>query len=127
MDRYFYFRDVADEANDSDDGASCMIPVRNITGIGPGTSITIQTRPAFNYLEYGFKYSIPGCAFATAHCNAALGIANVDDGSCQFHQIFFKDSDGDGYLDVEWSGECDNPNYDNEDDCEDPDIRGNNI
>ena len=40
MDRYFYFRDVADEANDSDDGASCMIPVRNITGIGPGTSIT---------------------------------------------------------------------------------------
>ena len=40
MDRYFYFRDVADEANDSDDGASCMIPVKNITGIGPGTSIT---------------------------------------------------------------------------------------
>ena len=40
MERYFYFRDVADEANDSDDGASCMIPVKNITAVGPGTSIT---------------------------------------------------------------------------------------
>ena len=44
MDRYFYFRDVADEANDSDDGASCMIPVRNITGMHAqgGTAIDIQ-------------------------------------------------------------------------------------
>ena len=40
MERYFYFRDVADEANDSDDGASCMVPVKNITAIGPGTAIT---------------------------------------------------------------------------------------
>tara|TARA_R100000781_G_scaffold112646_1_gene80062 strand:- start:49 stop:444 length:396 start_codon:yes stop_codon:yes gene_type:complete len=40
MERYFYFRDVADEANDSDDGASCMVPVKNITGIGPGNAIT---------------------------------------------------------------------------------------
>ena len=40
MERYFYFRDVADEANDSDDGASVMVPVKNITAVGPGTSIT---------------------------------------------------------------------------------------
>ena len=40
MERYFYFRDVADEANDSDDGASVMVPVKNITGIGPGTAVT---------------------------------------------------------------------------------------
>ena len=40
MERYFYFRDVADEANDSDDGASCMVPVKNITAIGPGNAIT---------------------------------------------------------------------------------------
>ena len=40
MERYFYFRDVADEANDSDDGASVMVPVKNITAIGPGTAIT---------------------------------------------------------------------------------------
>ena len=36
MERYFYFRDVADEANDSDDCASVMVPVRNITAIAPG-------------------------------------------------------------------------------------------
>ena len=40
MERYFYFRDVADEANDSDDGASVMVPVKNITAIAPGTAIT---------------------------------------------------------------------------------------
>ena len=40
MERYFYFRDVADEANDSDDGASCMVPVKNITAVGPGNAIT---------------------------------------------------------------------------------------
>ena len=40
MERYFYFRDVADEANDSDDGASVMVPVRNITAIAPGNAIT---------------------------------------------------------------------------------------
>ena len=40
MERYFYFRDVADEANDSDDGASVMVPVKNITAIGPGNAIT---------------------------------------------------------------------------------------
>ena len=40
MEKYFYFRDVADEANDSDDGASVMVPVKNITAIAPGTAIT---------------------------------------------------------------------------------------
>ncbi len=40
MERYFYFRDVADEVNDDDPSASVMVPVRNITGIGPGSSIT---------------------------------------------------------------------------------------
>ena len=40
MERYFYFRDVADEANDSDDGASCMVPVKNFTAVGPGNAIT---------------------------------------------------------------------------------------
>ena len=40
MERYFYFRDVADEANDSDDGASVMVPVKNITAIAPVTAIT---------------------------------------------------------------------------------------
>ena len=40
MERYFYFRDVADEVNDDDASASVMVPVRNITAIGPGTAIT---------------------------------------------------------------------------------------
>ena len=40
MERYFYFRDVADEANDANAGTSAMVPVKNITGIGPVTSIT---------------------------------------------------------------------------------------
>ena len=39
MERYFYFRDVADEANDTDDGASVMVPVKNITAIAPGNAI----------------------------------------------------------------------------------------
>ena len=39
MERYFYFRDVADEANDSDDGTSVMVPVKNITAIAPGDNI----------------------------------------------------------------------------------------
>ena len=42
MDRYFYFRDVADEASDSDDGASVMVPVKNITGIGPASTTTMN-------------------------------------------------------------------------------------
>ena len=40
MERYFYFRDVANEDADSDASASVMVPVRNITGIGPGSAIT---------------------------------------------------------------------------------------
>ena len=40
MDRYFYFRDVADEIDDDDNSASVMVPVKNITGIAPGGSIT---------------------------------------------------------------------------------------
>ena len=40
MERYFYFRDVADEANDDDSSASVMVPVRNITAIGAGSAIT---------------------------------------------------------------------------------------
>ena len=40
MDRYFYFRDVANEDADSGASASVMVPVKNITGIGPGTAIT---------------------------------------------------------------------------------------
>ena len=42
MERYFYFRDVADEANDSDDGTSVMVPVKNITGIGPASTETMN-------------------------------------------------------------------------------------
>ena len=37
MERYFYFRDVADEANDSSATTSVMVPVKNITGIGPAS------------------------------------------------------------------------------------------
>ena len=40
MERYFYFRDVADEVNDDDASASVMVPVKNITAIGPGNAIT---------------------------------------------------------------------------------------
>ena len=48
MERYFYFRDVADEANDSDDGASVMVPVKNITAIAPGTG---KTTTLLNYVQ----------------------------------------------------------------------------
>ena len=40
MERYFYFRDVANEDADANSSASVMVPVKNITGIGPGSSIT---------------------------------------------------------------------------------------
>ena len=35
MNKYFYFRDVADEINDDDASASVVVPVENITAIGP--------------------------------------------------------------------------------------------
>ena len=38
MERYFYFRDVADEIDDDDASSSQMVPVRNITAIAPGTA-----------------------------------------------------------------------------------------
>ena len=37
MEKFFYFRDVADEANDLTSSNSLTIPVRNITGIAPNT------------------------------------------------------------------------------------------
>ena len=40
MDKYFYFRDVADEVDDDDASASVVVPVKNITAIGPHNSIT---------------------------------------------------------------------------------------
>ena len=40
MKRYFYFRDVADEIDDDDASASVVVPVKNITAIGPHNSIT---------------------------------------------------------------------------------------
>jgi len=40
MDKYFYFRDVMDEIDDDDASASVVVPVKNITGIGPSDSIT---------------------------------------------------------------------------------------
>ena len=40
MERFFYIRDVADEIDDDDAAASVMVPVKNITAIGPGTAIT---------------------------------------------------------------------------------------
>jgi len=40
MERYFYFRDVANEDADNGYSASVMVPVTNITGIAPGTAIT---------------------------------------------------------------------------------------
>ena len=33
MERFFYFRDVPDEASDINDGTSVMVPEKNITGI----------------------------------------------------------------------------------------------
>tara|TARA_R100000664_G_C2722485_1_gene115523 strand:- start:493 stop:930 length:438 start_codon:yes stop_codon:yes gene_type:complete len=48
MDKYLYFRAVADEDNDDGDGASSginptslIIPAKNITGIGPGNGTTL--------------------------------------------------------------------------------------
>ena len=40
MNKYFYFRDVADEVHDDDASASVVVPVKNITAIGPHNSIT---------------------------------------------------------------------------------------
>ena len=40
MERYFYFRDVANEASDASAATSVMVPVKNVTAIGPGTAIT---------------------------------------------------------------------------------------
>ena len=40
MERYFYFRDQADEANDASAATSAMVPVSGITAIAPGTAIT---------------------------------------------------------------------------------------
>ena len=40
MNRYFYFRDVADEINDDDNSSSIMMPIENIMGIYP-QSITL--------------------------------------------------------------------------------------
>ena len=39
MNRYFYFRDVADEVDDDDNSSSIMLPVKNITAMAP-TAIT---------------------------------------------------------------------------------------
>ena len=41
MKRYFYFRDVADEASDTDNSSSIMVPVDNITGINPAATTTL--------------------------------------------------------------------------------------
>ena len=41
MKRYFYFRDVADEADDDDNSASIMVPVDNITGIQPNSTTSL--------------------------------------------------------------------------------------
>ena len=42
MKRYFYFRDVADEADDDDNSSSVMVPVDRITGMGSTTITTID-------------------------------------------------------------------------------------
>ena len=42
MERYFYFRDVPDEASDINDGTSVMVPVKNITGIAPASNTTLD-------------------------------------------------------------------------------------
>ena len=39
-DRYFYFRTQANEEDDDDINASLMLPISEITGIGPVTGIT---------------------------------------------------------------------------------------
>ena len=40
MERFFYIRDAADEVDDDTAADSVMVPVKNITAIGPGSSIT---------------------------------------------------------------------------------------
>ena len=42
MKKYFYFRDVTDEIDDDDASASIVVPVENITGIGPGSITTLN-------------------------------------------------------------------------------------
>ena len=42
MKRFFYFRDVADEANDDDISASIAIPVDSICGIVPVAITTLE-------------------------------------------------------------------------------------
>ena len=41
-DRFFYIRDVADEDNDDDAGASAMIPMSAIQGIGPSSTTVLD-------------------------------------------------------------------------------------
>jgi hypothetical protein len=42
MRKYFYFRDVADEANDDDISASIAIPVDSIAGVVPVAITTLE-------------------------------------------------------------------------------------
>ena len=42
MKKYFYFRDVADEADDDDIVASIAIPVNGITGVVPVAITTLE-------------------------------------------------------------------------------------
>ena len=42
MKKYFYFRDVTDEIDDDDASASIVVPVSNITGIGPASITTLN-------------------------------------------------------------------------------------
>ena len=42
MERFFYFRDTPDEADDTNDGTSVMLPVRNIRGIAPASQTTLD-------------------------------------------------------------------------------------
>lgn len=42
MRKYFYFRDVADEANDDDISASVAIPVDSVAGIVPTAITTLE-------------------------------------------------------------------------------------
>ena len=42
MKKYFYFRDVTDEIDDDAASASIVVPVENITGIGPGSITTLN-------------------------------------------------------------------------------------
>ena len=51
-DRYFYVRDVADEINDDDAGASAMIPMSAIQGIGPSSTTLLDI-----WFQHGKKES----------------------------------------------------------------------